>query len=572
MIFYDFEVFSQDWLVVFKMPISNQTTIIHNDRNQLLEFYQNYQKELFIGFNNRGYDQYIFKGILLELNPYEISKYIIEGNKGWQFSNLFNRIIMNNFDAMTTRNGLKELEGFMGHEIKESSVSFDIDRPLNNEELEEIIKYCERDVSETIEIFKLRIKEFESHLTLLKTFKLSLSNMSKTKAQLSAKILEANKKVHNDEFELNLPKNLLLGKYARVKDWFYDKINQNKELETELEELEGSEIYKQKLKIEIANVPHILGWGGIHGAKVNYATNGIIVNMDVSSYYPSLIINYDYLSRNAKPNKYKDFFDMQVKYKKENDFRSEPLKIVLNATFGLSKYKYSALYDPLQANNICVAGQLLLLDLIEKLENKWELLQSNTDGLIGKVQNMRDYNKLQIACAKWEERTKMKLKFDIYERIYQKDVNNYIIIDKSEKYKSKGSYLKTRHSLDNDLPIVNKALINFLLSNIPIEKTINECNELIMFQKVTKVSNKYSHIIYGNEIIHEKCIRTFASTKHEKGVWKLKIGKTTSDKIENTPKNCFIDNSNIIDKTIPEYLDKQWYIDLTNKRVKEFGK
>ena len=156
---------------------------------------------------------------------------------------------------------------------------------------------------------------------------------------------------------------------------FSYKINQNKELETELEELEGSEIYKQKLKIEIANVPHILGWGGIHGAKVNYATNGIIVNMDVSSYYPSLIINYDYLSRNAKPNKYKDFFDMQVKYKEENDSRSEPLKIVLNATFGLSKYKYSALYDPLQANNICVAGQLLLLDLIEKLEGYWELIQ-----------------------------------------------------------------------------------------------------------------------------------------------------------------------------------------------------
>mgnify|MGYP006946980939 FL=1 len=42
------------------------------------------------------------------------------------------------------------------------------------------------------------------------------------------------------------------------------------------------------------------------------------------------------------------------------------------------------------------------------------------------------------------------------------------------------------------------------------------------------------------------------------------------EKIANTPDKMFIDNDNIIGKTVPEYLDKKWYIDLANKRLDDF--
>ena len=42
------------------------------------------------------------------------------------------------------------------------------------------------------------------------------------------------------------------------------------------------------------------------------------------------------------------------------------------------------------------------------------------------------------------------------------------------------------------------------------------------------------------------------------------------EKIANTPERCFIDNGNIIGKKCPDYLDKQYYIDMTKKRVKDF--
>ena len=54
---------------------------------------------------------------------------------------------LNNYDVMLPLDGgLKSLEGFMGNDIRETSVPFDIDRKLTDAELEETVKYCRYDV------------------------------------------------------------------------------------------------------------------------------------------------------------------------------------------------------------------------------------------------------------------------------------------------------------------------------------------------------------------------------------------------------------------------------------------
>ena len=55
-------------------------------------------------------------------------------------------------------------------------------------------------------------------------------------------------------------------------------------------------------------------------------------------------------------------------YKAANDDRQATLKLVNNTTYGASGAKFNALYDKRMANSICYTGQLLLIDLIEKLE------------------------------------------------------------------------------------------------------------------------------------------------------------------------------------------------------------
>ncbi|MCR1448319.1 hypothetical protein NRE23_18365, partial [Clostridioides difficile] len=88
MIFYDFEVFSYDWLVVFIDVLNKKEEVIVNDIDKLNSFYIEHREDIFIGYNSRHYDQYIFKGLLCGFNAKEINDYIIvKGQPGWKFSN-----------------------------------------------------------------------------------------------------------------------------------------------------------------------------------------------------------------------------------------------------------------------------------------------------------------------------------------------------------------------------------------------------------------------------------------------------------------------------------------------------
>lgn len=557
-IFYDFEVFKHNWMVVLIDYDTKKGKVIVDDVDELKRFYKLFKDDIWIGYNSRMYDQYILKGILLGMNPYYISSRIINDNvKGFNVVREGYKIPLNNFDITTGFHSLKQLEGFMGSRIKESSVPFDIARVLTEKEIKEVVEYCIHDVKQTIEVFDNKKEEFESQLALIEAFDLEMSMFTKTKAQLSAFILGAEKEGNRgDEFELRFPNTLKIEKYKHIVDWYRNPENLD---------------YKKKLKVDVAGVPHIFAWGGLHGALPKYKDEGIILCCDVASLYPSIMIEYDYISRNVKnPLKYTEIRDTRLELKRKKDPKQAPYKIVLNSTYGAMKDQYNPLYDPLMANNVCLAGQLLLLDLIEKIEPYCKLIQSNTDGLFMKVEKESDIDLIKEVAKEWETRTRLDLEWDVYEKIYQKDVNNYIIIDKDHKYKSKGAYVKKLNNLDYDLPIVNKAMIEYFTKDIPVEKTINECDQLREFQKISKVSNKYMYALYGEERLPEKVLRVFASNDEDaKGVFKVKTEERI-EKIGNTPPRRFINNDNVIDLKVPAYLDKEYYIEIAKKRINDY--
>lgn len=454
--------------------------------------------------------------------------------------------------------GLKQLEGFMGNDIRETTVDFTINRKLTEDEIKEVIFYCNHDVEQTMQVFVNQIEEFHSHMGLIKMFKLPLKYINKTKAQLSAIILGASKIEHADEFEYSIVDTIKLDKYKHILEWYKNPLNKD---------------YKKKLDIEVAGVPHTFAWGGLHGAREQYIGEGIFVNSDVGSFYPSLMLEYDFQSRNINDKtKFQNIYDTRMKLKHEGKKKEQqPLKIVLNSTYGAMKDKYNNLYDPRQANNVCINGQLMLLDLIEKLEDKWQLIQANTDGVMFKLNSMDDLKEYKKICDKWSNRTRMTLEHDIIKKVVQKDVNNYLIVMDNGKVKSKGAYVKELNKLDNDLPIVNKAIKDYFISNIPVETTINNCDDLIEFQKIVKVSGKYKYALHGDKILGEKVLRVFASrSKVDKGVYKVHNNKDTPDKIANTPERCFIENGDLKGIKVPIKLDKQYYIDLAKKRISDF--
>lgn len=574
LLFYDFEVFKEDWLVVVIDMTKKKEHVIINDPATLEKLHSENINEIWVGFNSRHYDQYILKGILCGFDPKRINDYIIvKGNPGWKFSSLFRNVKLINYDVMTgIDRGLKTFEGFMGNNIKESSVPFDIDRKLTQEELDETVKYCRHDVEQTVEVFLERKDDFEAHMGLVKLAckdkPLDLFLLSKTKVQLSSIILDAVKKDHDDEFDIDFPSTMKIEKYTDVVDWYKNPENRKYNVDPD-----DPKSKKNRLDIMVAGVPHVFGWGGVHGAIDKYSGEGYFLNMDVASLYPSLMIQYDLGSRNMKdPNKYEEIYHTRLKYKAEKNPLQLPLKLVLNGTYGAMKDKNNQLFDPRQANRVCIYGQLLLLDLIEKLEPHCQIIQSNTDGVLIKMNRYEDYDLIDDICYEWEQRTHLVLEFEEFRKVFQKDVNNYIIVSPDGKYKSKGVYVKKLNSLDYDLPIVNKALIDYMVKNVPVEKTIGDCDDLKEFQLVSKASGKYKHIIHGDKALIEKTIRIFASTlSTDPGVQKVHATTGRPAKIPNSPENCFIYNDEVNGVKVPKKLDKQFYIDMSNKRLADFG-
>lgn len=559
-------------------PFKRTVTKIANDKEALEKYYNEYKSDIWVGYNSRSYDQYILKAILCGFNPKEVSDFIIvQKRKGFEFSSLLNKFKLYNYDCLQSK-GLKTLEGFMGNNIKETSVPFDIQRKLTPEEIEEVFQYCTHDVEQTIEVFLRTKSKFDAQIALLKAFDLPINNVSKTQAQLAAIILGAVPTETNDEWNIRIPDNLVLNKYKFVADWFLNKENHSYE---RLVKGRSGKLKSVETALEclVCGVDHTFAWGGVHGALAQYnytcKKGELLLMADVDQLYPTIMIKYNLLSRAVKtPEKFKYVLSESLRLKAEKKKKErQPYKDVCNITYGAMGDSMNAMYDPLHRNLVCVYGQLFLVDLLEKLEPYCDLVQSNTDGILIKIKE-EDYELIDDLVYEWECRTGLHMSFDEYKTVVQKDVNNYVVVDFDGNCKSKGAYVKSLNDLDNDLPIVNKAMMNYILHQIPVEKTIRDCNDLKQFQKIVKVSDKYECGYHNRKQLNDKTFRVFASNNsHDTSIQKIKVVDTKAkyEKFANTPEHCFIENGDVNGVKVPSNLDKEWYIDLTKKRLNQFG-
>lgn len=590
LIFYDFEVFKDDWLLVALDMERRKKHVIWDDPAKLERLYSKTKDDIWVGYNSRHYDQFILKGILLGFNPKEINDWIIVKKKpGWAFSDTFNKVPFINYDVMPNPPiGLKTLEGFMGNSIKESSVPFGIDRPLTDAEKAETEKYCTHDVEQTVEVFIERKSDFDAMMGIVTEFNLPLRCIGNTEAQITAKVLSCVKSDHHDEFNYVFLPCLRLNKYSFVMDWF-DEIRKN----PPKTDSEINAFYKQSFKVDVAGVPHVFGFGGLHGAPATPVhRTGLLLHVDVRNYYPSMLIAWNLLTRAAKePQQYKYVYDTRQALKiKQNQAKDKaerkrykkaqlPYKKLLNALSGAMKDKYNPAYDPRNNNCMCINGQLMLLDLIEHLEvvPGFELIQSNTDGLIIRIPDTDEaFDLVDDICYEWEQRCstdrcQILLEMDVIDEIWQKDVNNYLWVKDGEIGERKGAYVKELSRLDADLPIINRALIDYMTKNVPIRQTILECKELLPFQKLVKLSDKFIWVEHNGVKYDNKSYRVFASKRASDGQIKRCDGVRNPAKFGNTPDHCFIENGDINGMSCPDKLDRQYYIQVAEKRLADFG-
>lgn len=583
LISYDCEVFAYDWLVTLKDKETGIYTCIWND-NEALKMALS-DDCIYVGFNSKHYDQYIIKAIAAGLIPQEVKQvndYIIAGGQGWQCPLLADYYFrFNNVDIRDdTQQGLslKAIEGHLGMSVKESSVPFDIDRPLTPEEKAETEFYCKHDVDTAERLIDIRKDYLKNKINLGRLAGLDeVKAMGMTNAKLTAAMLKATKKPHDDERKYVYPDNLRKEYIPSEVFAFFDRMYDFS--------IPDSELFKGKFNLNIGECPVTLGYGGIHGAIPNFfweeTEDRGIWNEDVGSYYPHLCTINGYTSRNIpSPQIYEDILERRMKAKAAGDkHTANALKLVCNTTYGGLLNQYNDLYDPLMGRSVCISGQLYLLELAEHCYQEIKglrIVQLNTDGIMVEC-DKKDYDTLTAICAEWQSRTGFDLEEDTVIKIAQKDVNNYVEVQPGGKAKAKGGYLVKgiapagAFNINNSCVIVATALKEFFVNGTPVEDTINGCDDIFQFQIIAKAGAKYKktyHVVDGVKEPVQKVNRVYATADERYGkIYKVKSEDDSTAKIEMLPEHCIIDNDNQL--SISD-VDKSFYIDMARKRVNDF--
>ena len=342
------------------------------------------------------------------------------------------------------------------------------------------------------------------------------------------------------------------------------------------------------------------GIGGIHSTySENIVTKSdeqnVLMNIDVTSYYPNLMMKFGYLSRNvAKPEKYEEIYNLRVELKRQANEEAKlngksekwktlnaqqnALKLILNTTYGATKNKYNALYDEYQASSLCYLGQLLLAALANKIYTQVgaTIIQTNTDGILVKVKRTM-LPDVRVLVKEWEDLTGFTMEEDFIVMFFQRDVNNYIEVTDNPKkpYKLKGKWTNQAEDTIANLnaPVTHEALLLFYTQGVPIEDTVYNCNDIKKFCLTAKTGHTYSktYYYYNNEPrLANKVNRVVATTDTKCGtIKKHKVcddGKPRYDKIADVPERCRILNDEL---EMIDDLDRDWYVQFARNKVKE---
>ena len=519
---------------------------------------------------------------------------------------------------------LKQLEGFLGMDIVESVVPFDLDRSLTNTEKADVEKYNRADLYGTLERFKQRKNSFRTKMLLVKEFGLPINYICKTNAKLTEAILLSQNKGMNTRLRKNfqlcdLPVNWEVPELKTIYDFFIEAL---RELEKHKWDTKKCDKKKLSMDLDILGVTHTFALGGVHGGRKNYICRPEdkkkIVWVDVSSLYPNILTKWDLLSRKVDKNGCLAFagmvqtrMDIKAKLhdpsltkdeKKTLKDQAARYKLILNTTSGCMKDKFKKLYDPEYNTKMCMLGQLSLMDLVFRLRNvkrkpkpAWarneleinsegsyfKLIQSNTDGIALELLTDDAEDLIDKVCAEWEKDWKFSLEKTVADNLYEKDVNNYVFKDSSGKIKVKGAYV-TKFDEGNEqdtLAILAKAVVNYFLDGTDIRTTIcNPENLATDYQMIKKLGNMYDTPTWKREygdVEVQKVNRIFPSTDIKNGgLYKHKKSKEIGvlDKVEGTPEHVLIYNEDIRGKKIGELndIDYEWYIAEAQHRIDDF--
>ena len=491
-----------------------------------------------VGFNNEGFDYLVLHhlisifrstGTFSCTDAYEKTKQLFALDWNDRFNHMIwpdQRLVkqvdlfkIHHFDNVARSTSLKKLEIAM-RSWSVQDLPYDPDEDLTFEQMDKLIEYMCHDVRETIKFYFHSLAQIKFRDELSIKYNKDFTNANDTKIGKEFFKMELEKNMPGCTGTSGNPKqtireqiviNDVILPYIQFRDPDFNQIldffrGSSIKCVRGIAELKG---FFEKLNCTVNGMVFHFGAGGLHASvsgKSFHATDEYdIIDVDVASYYPSLAIANGLYPMHLSERFceiYLDVFNLRRSYPKKTA-ENAMLKLALNGVYGDSNNKHSPFFDPQYTMSITVNGQLLMAMLAEQVMAVAgvTIIQANTDGITCRVhKSVREH--FMVICKAWEALTKLTLEYVDYERMFVRDVNNYIGDYGKGKLKRIGAYGHmtpledpyTRevqwHKNHSSLVVQKAAEAALVRGENPVD-FINACTDPYLFMRSVKVPKSY---------------------------------------------------------------------------------
>ena len=569
---YDIETMQELFLVCIYNPDTQQwhEFQVSKNVNQLdgfVRFTEDYKDYYWVGYNNLRFDSQVVEWIIRtneewhELSALEVCAKIAqkaadvihdanydvfpEYREEWLHNKQIDLFRVNHYDNKNRRVSLKRLEFEMDLSNIEEMPIHHSKTDMTDEEIELTIEYCRNDVYATYEFYNVTTgntehplykgnNQIELRQDIQDEFGIPCLNYSDSKIgdEMIKKYYCLEKGIQYSD----LPKKGFFRKAVRARDCIAEYVAfQTPELQAFLKHVKKqvftmTDDFKESL--EFYGNTYTFAKGGLHTEnkpKIFEADeDNIIVDWDVSSYYPAIIINNGRYPKHLGPEflrGYKQMFNKRLELKplakKDKKIKGivGALKLAVNSVYGKSSDMQSWIYDRQLTMFTTITGELSLLMLIEAYElSGINVISANTDGVTIMV-NTSLVDKMHEINKWWMDVTQYELERTDYQKIIFSTVNDYLAIKTDGEIKKKGDFLTDFELHKNkSARIVPIALEKYYTEGTPISDTI--CNHTNIYdfclrQKASKDFH-YEGVSNGKRTVYNKLIRYYVSNKGEK--------------------------------------------------------
>ena len=569
---YDIETMQELFLVCLYNPDTQQwhEFQVSKNTNQIdsfVRFIEAHPEHYFVGYNNLRFDAQVVEWIIRNHNGWheysalEVCALIAqkaadiihdanfdvfpEFKEEWLSFKQIDLFKVHHYDNKNRRVSLKRLEFEMDLENIEEMPIHHTKTNMTDDEIELTIDYCRNDIYATYEFYLITIGEtnhplykgnnqIELRQDIEAEFGIPCINYSDSKIgdEMIKKFYCQEKHIPYSE----LPKKGYFRKEIRMRDCIADYVVfQTPELQAFLKRMKKNVFGMQddfKESIEFYGNTYSFMKGGLHTEnkpKIFEAdAETKIIDWDVSSYYPAIIISNDRYPKHLGKEflrGYKAMFDKRLELKPlaKTDKKIKgivgALKLAVNSVYGKSSDMQNWIYDRQLTMFTTITGELSLMMLIEAYElSGIRIISANTDGVTIMVTNdlmdkMHEINKW------WMDLTTYELEDTNYKKIIFSTVNDYLAIKTDGEIKKKGDFLTDFELHKNkSARIVPIALEHYYVNGVPVDTTIRNHTNIYDFALRQKASSNfhYEGTKAGKVTVYNKLIRYYVSKTGEK--------------------------------------------------------